>query len=444
MLLALFAALALGATPYDEGVAALKAKDAPTAIAAFERCLAAEPADSPGWVACQWELGWAHWVAGDWAKVVGAWEQVVRVEPQHADLDTYLPQARDNLKLQAVLAKSREGAAATFTSQAPAGATLRVRAVGDLMIGSAFPEGYLAPDDAQGAFADVSAWLRDADLTVGNLEGPLCDEGVTRKCKPGAEDGSCYAFRSPERYAALYRDAGFDVMSTANNHAEDFGVSCRERTEQVLDGVGIGHSGRPGDIFEREVAGLKVALIGFHANRNSHCTLDLDVASELVRSVAARNDIVIVSFHGGAEGNGATHTPPGTETYFGEDRGDVRAFAHTVVDAGADLVLGSGPHVLRGMEVYRDRLVAYSLGNFATYGRFGLSGNLAIAGVVDARLAADGRFLGGALLPTAQEGRGEVRVDPQARGVDLVRTLSASDFPGTGVRVAQDGTLAAP
>jgi len=122
----------------------------------------------------------------------------------------------------------------------------------------------------------------------------------------------------------------------------------------------------------------------------------------------------------------------------------LRAFTHTVIDAGADLVLGHGPHVLRGIEVYNDRLIAYSLGNFATYGRFGLTNNLAVGAVLEVTLAADGRFVGGKLLPTRQVGDGEVEKDPDHKAIDLVRLLSTEDFKATGVKVAQDGSLAAP
>ena len=150
-----------------------------------------------------------------------------------------------------------------------------------------------------------------------------------------------------------------------------------------------------------------------------------------------------MSFHGGAEGNKALHVPHGKETFYGENRGDLRTFTHMAIDAGADLVLGHGPHVLRAMEVYNGRLIAYSLGNFATYGRFNLSGNLGIGAVLEVELSKDGEFLGGKLLPTAQEGRGRPVRDSKARAVDLVRMLSKKDFPKRHVRVAKDGSLSA-
>ncbi len=136
--------------------------------------------------------------------------------------------------------------------------------------------------------------------------------------------------------------------------------------------------------------------------------------------------------------------PHGRETFLGEDRGDLRGFARAVVDAGADLVLGHGPHVLRGMEIYKDRLIAYSLGNFATYGRFNLSGFLGVGVVLDVTLTPDGRFVTGKLLPTKQQGAGIPSRDEAGEAIDLIRTLSQDDFPQTGVQVAGDGSLAAP
>ncbi len=426
--------------PLDEGRAALRAKDLAGAAKALAGCAGA---GHPDRVDCLWERGWVGWMRGDWAAVVADWSQVEAADPGRQGLKDYLSQARDNLELQAILARGREGAAATYRSTAPAGATLRLRAVGDLMISTDFPEGVMNPE-IDATFAGVADWLRDADLTFGNLEGPLCDTGVSDKCRPDQKPGTCYAFRTPTRYGRLFKEAGFDVMSTANNHAADFGPECRLATEAALDALGIAHSGRPGDIARIEVKGLKIAVIGFHTSRNSHYVNDHAQAQALVRAMAAEHDLVLVSFHGGAEGSKAIHVPVGPETFYGEDRGDLRVFARKVIDAGADLVIGHGPHVLRGAEVYKDRLIAYSLGNFATYGRFTLSGNQGVGAVLEVTLDREGRFVAGQVLPTRQEGGGVPVKDPAAAAVDLIRTLSAADFPGTAVQVAQDGTLRAP
>jgi hypothetical protein len=273
----------------------------------------------------------------------------------------------------------------------------------------------------------------------------LCDaDAPSTKCKPDAPVGSCYAFRTPTSYAHWYKEAGFDVVSTANNHAADFGDTCRLQTEQTLDGLGIRYSGRPGTIARWETNGLKVALIGFHTNVSSHYLNDTDTAVALVKGLAAENDLVIVSFHGGAEGSKAQHVPVGSEMFYGEDRGDLRTFTHAVIDAGADLVIGHGPHVLRAMEVYKDRLIAYSMGNFSTYGRFNLSGPQGIGAILEVQLARDGRLVGGRIFGTRQAGDGVPAPDPANAAADLIRVLGEQDFPTTAIPIAQDGTLQPP
>ena len=181
--------------------------------------------------------------------------------------------------------------------------------------------------------------------------------------------------------------------------------------------------------------GKQVALIAFHTSGACNDVNDLPAAKRLVAQAKKDNDLVIVSFHGGAEGTGATHVKDGAEKYLGENRGDLKAFTHGVIDAGADLVLGHGPHVVRGVELYKDRLIAYSLGNFATYGRFDLSGPLGFTVMLEVSLAEDGRFAGGKLISTLQEGKGVPAPDPAERGAKLVRALTLQDFPKTGVAI---------
>jgi len=434
----LFCASAFANDDLEAGRAFLSDKLVDPAITSFERCLESEP-NHPD---CHWEIGWAYWLKSDWDKVVAHWEEVAEHDPEREDLNRYLSQARSQKALREQIKQGRSGAVESFRSDVPEGTTLRIRAVGDLMIGTDFPAGVLPKNDGRLSFDAVKEALSDADLTFGNLEGPLCDGGKTSKCKPGAPAGSCYAFRMPAHYAPYFKDAGFDLLSTANNHSGDFGAFCREQTETLLDEQKIAHSGRPGNIASVESNGLKVAMVGFHTSAATHDVRDIETAASLVQSLTGSHDIVIVSFHGGAEGSRAIHVPHGTETFYGENRGNLRKFTHAVVDAGADLVLGHGPHVLRAMEIYKGRLIAYSLGNFATYGRFNLRGPNGLGVILEATMAADGRFVGGQIIPTKQEGAGTAVMDPTAAASDMIRMLSASDFPETGVLVAQDGSIA--
>lgn len=320
------------------------------------------------------------------------------------------------------------------------GGTLRLRAVGDVMLGTSVPEGYLPPDDGATLLGGVSDWLADADLTFANLEGPLCDSGSSAKCRKG---GNCYAFRSPTRYAKHLKAAGIDLGSTANNHSGDFGEACRRETEKALDGEGIVWSGPPGSIGTVTAKGKKVALVAFHTSGATNDVNDLAAAKKLVAQAASTHDLVIVSFHGGAEGIDANRVKDGAERYLGENRGDLKAFARGVIDAGADVVIGHGPHVLRGMELYQGRLIAYSLGNFATYGRFSLGGALGVSVILEVELADDGRFVTGRLLSTKQEGKGVPGKDETRRGQKAVADFSARDFPKSGVRVSDEGVLSA-
>ena len=427
-----------GDAAYAEGVAALKAKNGPDAEAALRRC----HAEAPDRTDCLWELGWAHWLQNDWAAVVSTWSDLEALDANHAELAKYLPQAEKNLALKEELEASASSAPATFVSTAPEGATVRLRAVGDVMLGTTFPAGYLPPNDGADLLVDVADWMADADITFANVEGPLCDEGVSRKCPP--DSTNCYAFKSPTHYGQYLADAGVDLASTANNHSGDFGESCRRDTETTLDDLGIAWSGPPGSVASVEANGIKVAMIAFHSSTECNYINDHETAKQLVAKADATHDIVVVSFHGGAEGSKALHVPDEMELFYGEQRGHLRVFTHEVVDAGADLVLGHGPHVPRAIEVYEGRLIAYSLGNFATYGRFNLSGHLGTGFVLETTMDAEGRFVGGQILSTKQEGRGVPVKDPDNTAAALVAKLSAEDFPETGVRVAADGTLAAP
>ncbi|MGH9579200.1 MAG: CapA family protein, partial [Terriglobales bacterium] len=253
-----------------------------------------------------------------------------------------------------------------------------------------------------------------------------------------------YAFRVPTRYGPHLKKAGFDVMSLANNHVMDFGLEGRASSAKTLDELGIAHSGAPGDVARLTVRGRKVALIAFATYPHSYNLLDLDAARAAVTELAANSDIVVVSFHGGAEGARYQHVVQGAEMFYGENRGDLRTFTRAMIDAGADLVIGHGPHVMRGLEIYKGRLIAYSLGNFATYGSFNLSGPNGLTAILEVKLGCDGAFLGGRLHPVKQLKPGGPLLDPEAAVLPLVRQLSEEDFGASAVRISDKGELTAP
>lgn len=320
--------------------------------------------------------------------------------------------------------------------------SITVAAVGDIMLGSTFPVDRLPPEDGAKVLLPFASILSSADIAFGNLEGPMLDGGTSSKC--GKRSSNCYAFRVPTRYGRYLKEAGFDVMSLANNHANDFGSEGMLSSKRVLAELGIAHTAEAGDIAQLQVKGRKIEVIGFATNAISYNLNDLETARRVVTEASNRADIVIVSFHGGAEGAANQNVPQGVEIYLGERRGDLRRFTHTVVDAGADLVLGHGPHVIRGMEVYKQRLIAYSLGNFATYGGFNLNGVLGLSMVLEARIALDGRILGGRVHPARQEKPGGPLQDSERAIIPIVNHLSTTDFGSSAVQVSGDGTLVLP
>jgi poly-gamma-glutamate capsule biosynthesis protein CapA/YwtB (metallophosphatase superfamily) len=308
-----------------------------------------------------------------------------------------------------------------------------------MMLGTNYPENHLADDDAVSLLEPMSQVLRDADITFGNLEGTLSDSAEPeKKCKVPSH---CYLFRSPARYASLLAKAGFDVISLANNHARDFGESGRSDTMLALTNAGIRHSGREGDIASWEVKGRRIVLVAFAPFKNSHDMLDINYAQNLVSQISANHDIVIVSIHAGAEGLDKMNLPFEEEFYYGENRGDAVAFAHAVIDSGADLVLGHGPHVPRAMELYQGRLIAYSLGNFCTYYGISVVKSKGLAPVLTALLDEKGQFISGRVISARQIRPGGPVLDKSQQASQLIRSLTMEDFPNGQLTLDNAGWL---
>lgn len=314
--------------------------------------------------------------------------------------------------------------------------------VGDMMLGTNYPSpSYLPPNGGRNLLDDVREILKSADVTFGNLEGAILDKGGTPKRCRNPE--ACYVFRSPESYGQHFADAGFDFLSIANNHSGDFGYEGRLRTKAVLKEAGIAFAGLAGTdeyaVIERD--GVKYGMAAFAPNSGTSSIHDLAKARAIVGKLDQECDIVIVSFHGGAEGANHQNVPRRSETYYGENRGDVHKFSHAVVDAGADIVFGHGPHVTRSLELYKDRLICYSLGNFCTYGRFSLSGPAGVAPLVAVTVDKQGAFLHGEVTPIYQQKAHGPKIDPQKRALHKLIELTRADFPDTPLEITLEGKL---
>jgi uncharacterized protein YceK len=319
--------------------------------------------------------------------------------------------------------------------------TISVIGVGDIMIGTNFPnEGYLPPDSGKYMLSSVAHVLRDADLTFGNQEGVILNKGG--EAKNCSDPSVCYIFRSPEYLAHHYVDAGIDMMSLANNHAGDFGETGRKNTMRILDSLGIHHAGQlaqPYTIFEKDR--IKYGFVAFSPNNGTQSINDLDGAVALVQHLDSLTDIIIVSFHGGAEGKKYQHVTREREYFYGENRGDVYEFSHAMIDAGADIIFGHGPHVARAIEVYKNRFIAYSLGNFATYGRFNLRGENGLAPIAKIWITEDGSFVKGKIISALQKGAGVPEIDINNGAAQKIKELTEADFPESKILIDPDGNI---
>ena len=288
-------------------------------------------------------------------------------------------------------------------------------------------------------FAGVSGQLRRADVAIGNLEGTLSSGGKS-KCKKNST--SCFAFQSPPQSASVLRGAGFDDLNVANNHAFDYGASGQQQTLRALGHYGLRWSGRPNQITVLRAHGVRVAVLGFAPYPWAQSLLDIPAAQSLVRRAAARADVVVAVLHAGAEGVARQHVPYGTEYYVGENRGNERRFAHALVAAGANLVVASGPHVLRGLQLFHDTPIAYSVGNFATAGgALATEGILGESAIILVTLRADGKVVSGRLLPVRIVGGAPRRIYGTSDIVGRVNALSRADFGRSALLVTPKNAL---
>lgn len=329
-------------------------------------------------------------------------------------------------------------ALAGFLSAAAAD-TLTVALTGDIMMGTTYPTTQLPPSEGRLLFQDVKNVLSTADVAAGNLEGALCDGGTSTK----QLSSKSFAFRTPVSYAPRLTEAGFDFLSMANNHARDFGEYGIISTEDALRKEGIAFAGIKGRTESMVIkrAGLRIGVCAFGHNPYTIRHQDLAAVRRIITDLCSCADVVIVSFHGGAEGRANNRLPHGKETFYGEDRGSLREFAHFCIDAGADVVYGHGPHVVRAVELYKEHLIAYSLGNFCTPYGMSLSGISGYAPVLEVKVLSDGRFVGGRIHSFIQQRGVGPRLDTENRVAREMRRLTLLDVPGTPIDIADDGTI---
>ena len=339
----------------------------------------------------------------------------------------------------AALASAATQRAAALPRKSTAGASVTLTAVGDMMLGNT-PN---LPPDPGTYFRAVRPELRNgAQIVFGNLEGTLTT-ATSGKCGDGNKPHpDCFAFRDPPSYARVLKAAGFTVLNDANNHSFDFGAAGQAQTVRSIHAAGLAQTGLPGEITRVKAGKSTVAFVAFAPYPYTASLLDLPAARALIKQARRQAQLVVVYMHAGAEGAAADHVTGREENYLGEDRGNPEAFAHMAIDAGASLVIASGPHVLRGMQFYKGHLIAYSLGNFAGYSNFSVHGTMTMSAILRVTLTSSGRFQQARLYPVQLSSAGH----PASGGgaVAFVRQLSSADFGRTAARFTSAGIISPP
>lgn len=372
--------------------------------------------------------------------------------PALAAQDPWPPAPRDTVTIDALTPER--------LPEPEAGRTIRICAGGDVTLGTNLDTAWVhtararlgrrvaALPPPETLVEPLRPLLADSDVVLWNVEAAIGEGRINRrKCAPGST--ACFAFRSPVATAEALRRVSPEnatvVATVANNHARDDGDVGRRITIGHLRAADVHVTGA--DTLATVVVterGVTVAFLGF-AQWTGPDPRDLAAVRRHVRRAAERHPLVVVTMHMGAEGRGAQRTPHAAETFYGENRGSVVAFARAATDAGARLVFGHGPHVMRAAEWRGESLVFYSLGNLVTYGPFGLSEPMSRGALACAAVEPDGRIASAELRSTVQAYPGLVSIDPTHRAAALADSLGRLDFPRTGARVdAATGAVLRP
>jgi len=307
--------------------------------------------------------------------------------------------------------------------------TLSIGFVGDIMPGL---------DAFDNIFEYVKPYTEAQDLMMGNFEGVTTDH-VYSKCR--IESSNCFAFNGDMKFLNLLKHASFDVLNIANNHFNDFGKVGQEDTLNKIAQSGLTSSGIKNVVTYIEKEGITIGVLGVSNYSWTNNMESTKTIASLISEADQNADIVVIMFHGGGEGEKYAHTPRGIEWYLNENRGDLRTFAHNAIDSGADIVVGSGPHVLRGIERYKEKIIAYSLGNFASANSVSTLGTLKISALLEVNFRKDGSFISGKVYPFEIDAYGIPHPDPKGIAIYNINQLSTEDFGIFGVTLNEYGEI---
>lgn len=274
----------------------------------------------------------------------------------------------------------------------------------------------------QVGFQNLVGEYKKNQFVFGNLEGVITTKKVSRK---KYIPGRSYAFRFPPETAQLLKDSGFNAVTLANNHALDFGEDGLDEGVKLLKNAGVTPSGyQKGGYQIISMGGKRIALIGFGFYTYQNSILDIEAAESLIKSAKQESDLVVVSMHGGTEGEGAIYLKDGPEFFLNEPRGDLRKFAQKSIASGADIIFGHGPHVVRGAECVGGKPVLYSVGNYVSAGGLSVKNLSAVATLGEFIYDDNLNLVGLRLLPASYDEIKFPQYDSSGKGVLLTNYLS--------------------
>lgn len=310
--------------------------------------------------------------------------------------------------------------------------------VGDVMTGSDYPDkSYLPSNEGKDIFKSVENYFKNSDINFANLEGAIANTNT----QSSKRSKNSYSFRMPPYMANRIAEAGFNIVAVANNHSRDFGDKGYKQTQEYLKNAEIkivGNILNTATIIE--IKNKKIGFLAFYYFSYANNSIqDITSAKLLVEKTKKECDFLVVSFHGGAEGRNMFRVPKETEIFYGENRGDVYKFARAVSDAGADLIIGHGPHVLRAMEIYNNSFIAYSLGNFVGYKQFSLAGNNGISAILQITLNNNLKINSAKVIPIKLINGGIPSVDSSNEAIKKLNNYADLDFPNSGIKFNSEG-----
>lgn len=335
-------------------------------------------------------------------------------------------------------AESLEGFSALEPISRNPDTAITIKAVGDMVPGTKLSRKRTQNIGNDIIFKGVKPYLQGADILFGNFESTLTN--YTKSPKDTKRE-RVHAFRTPPAYAKLLKDTGFDVLSVANNHSLDYSLVGFADTIKNIEKAGMKYVGKKNQILYLNVKNITVAFIGFSHSDFHNSINDLPAAKALVEEAKKTAEIVVISVHGGAEGIDAARVKNKQEIFYGENRGNMVLFARSMVDYGADLILGHGPHVVRSVEVYKGKLIAYSLGNFVGDGALSTKGVLSNSLILNVQLSKEGNFVAGNIIPVYLNSQGIPQPDNKLRSVEMLRSLTKKDFPNTPITINEKGEI---